>query len=91
MRVGQMNEHFNMGSMRRRWWWWAIKGKVCPPPDIGRLFTWFAPRATGRWRAFFLIPNITKNLPEKHEAHPNLLPPENKKPKPICQRQIGAF
>jgi len=34
-------------------WWWHTRGKAYPPPDIKRSFTWFAPRATGRWRAFF--------------------------------------
>lgn len=41
-------------TISRRWWWQNTRGKVYPPPDIERSFTWFAPRATGRWRAFFL-------------------------------------
>ena len=50
MFLNAMTELFNVGG---RWWWAGAMGDVCPPPDIWRSL--FAPRATGRWRAFFFI------------------------------------
>ncbi len=49
MFLNGMTELFNSGG---RWWSVGAMGDVCPPPDIWRFL--FEPRATGRWRAFFL-------------------------------------
>lgn len=59
-----------------RWWWHSARGQVYPPPDVVRLITWFAPRATGRWRAFFLITEAGEPNPS-HTPHGNLsFPPK---------------
>ena len=53
--TGRMNAN-------RRWWWSSATGDVCPPPDSWRSVMWFAPRATGRWRAFFSSDNLEAGI-----------------------------
>ena len=51
-------------ALSTRWEWHVSEREVYPPPDMGRCFTWFAPRATGRWRAVFFSQS-TAVLPEE--------------------------
>ena len=48
------NDLTGLMNANSHWWWSSAKGDVRPPPDSWRSVMWFAPCATGRWRAFFL-------------------------------------